>query len=325
MAEAPPFPSPTRRWHTKAQPSTLPTRPELSAKGKSVIVTGGGSTGIGGETARYFAEAGASRIALLGRREKPLLDNKAFIENKFPDVEVFTMSTDITKKSDVDAAFSQFAGSGKISVLVHSAAVVGPKESVANVDGEALLEATQSNLAGSLWVAQALLRHAAPDAVAIVLSSWFAHLSLNDAFAAYCVSKMAVYRLWDTVALANPNLSVFHTHPGVVVTELSLKARGSESLKDVQTDDGEWKGGNAEYRQADFDLVSLPASFNVWLASPEARFLKGKYLWCNWDVDELKVQAKEIEEGTKLNIGLVGWPFANGSSWKPEPTVFFGR
>jgi hypothetical protein len=57
--------------------------------------------------------------------------------------------------------------------------------------------------------------------------------------------------------------------------------------------------------------VSLPASFNVWLASPEARFLKGRFLWCNWDVEELKAQAKKIEAGTKLRIDLVGWPFQN--------------
>ncbi|KAF9031108.1 NAD(P)-binding protein [Hymenopellis radicata] len=258
MSEAPPFPSPTRRWHTKAQPSTSPTRPKLSAKGKSVIITGGGSTGIGGETARYFAEAGASRIALLGRREQPLLDNKAFIENKFPSVEVFTISTDVTKKSDVDAAVSQFAADGKINVLVHSAAAVGPKETVADVDGEKYLKTIQINVAGSLWVAQAFLRHAAPDAVAIAINSWGAHLSLNDAFASYCVAN------------------VFHTQPGVVLTEMNLSVGGAE--------------------------ISLPASFNVWLASPEARFLKGKFLWCNWDVDELKAQAKEIDADGFTNI-----------------------
>jgi hypothetical protein len=69
-----------------------------------------------------------------------------------------------------------------------------------------------------------------------------------------------------------------------------------------------------EDHKADLDLVSLPASFNVWLASPEARFLKGKFLWANWDVDELKAQAKEIEAGTQLSIGLVGWPF-QGDGW----------
>lgn len=56
-------------------------------------------------------------------------------------------------------------------------------------------------------------------------------------------------------------------------------------------------------------IVSLPASFSVWLASPEARFLNRKYLWVNWDVDELKARAKEIEEGQEFNIQVVGWPF----------------
>ncbi|RYP17997.1 hypothetical protein DL765_004216 [Monosporascus sp. GIB2] len=300
MAGTPPFPSPTKRWHSKAQPVTSPTRPELSAKGKSVIITGGGTTGIGGETARYFAEAGASRIALLGRREAPLLDNKAFIENKFPGVEVFTMSTDVTKQSDVNAAFAQFAGDGTINVLVHSAATVGPKEPVAEADGDAYLDAIQKNISSSFWLAQAFLRHAAPDAVAIIISSWAAHWSVNEAFSSYCVSKMAMFRLWDTVGLANPNLSVFHTQPGVVLTEMNKKIGGAASMEEVQMD-------------VPIDDVSLPASFNLWLASPEARFLRGKFLWCNWDVEELKAQAKELEEGTKLNIGLVGWPFADAS------------
>jgi hypothetical protein len=78
-------------------------------------------------------------------------------------------------------------------------------------------------------------------------------------------------------------------------------------------------GCRVHYSEADFDLVSLPASFNVWLASPEARFLKGKFLWANWDVDELKAQAKEIEASTQLSIGLVGWPFGIsswGATWK---------
>lgn len=65
----------------------------------------------------------------------------------------------------------------------------------------------------------------------------------------------------------------------------------------------------------DFSIVSLPASFNVWLASSEASFLKGKYLWTNWDVDELKAQAKEIEASGRFSIGLGGWPFDN-PDWK---------
>ena len=56
--------------------------------------------------------------------------------------------------------------------------------------------------------------------------------------------------------------------------------------------------------------VSQPGNFHVWLASPEARFLKGKFLYANWDVDELRARAEELEKTELLNIQLVGWPFA---------------
>ncbi|KAF2095272.1 putative oxidoreductase [Rhizodiscina lignyota] len=296
-----PFPSPTPTWHTKTYASISPTRPELSAKGKTVVVTGGG-TGIGAETARYFAEAGASRIALLGRREQPLLDTKASIEHKFADVEVFAAPTDVTKRSEVDAAFSEFVGEGKIHVLVSNAAIIGPQDSVRYADGDKFLEAIQQNLKGSFFVAQAFLRYASTDAVAIEISSSAAHINFAPGFASYSIAKLAVFRLWDSLAFAHPEMSVFHVQPGVVRTAMNDEAGGIDAVGFE-------------------DDVSLPASFNVWLASPEARFLSGKFLWANWDVDELKTQAKGIETSTQLSIGLVGWPFQN-ASWK-LPTYKF--
>lgn len=47
--------------------------------------------------------------------------------------------------------------------------------------------------------------------------------------------------------------------------------------------------------------------------------MKGKFLWTNWDVDELKAKAKEIEGSGLLSIGLGGWPFQNANwsaTWK---------
>jgi hypothetical protein len=55
-------------------------------------------------------------------------------------------------------------------------------------------------------------------------------------------------------------------------------------------------------------LVSLPSHFNVWLASPEAEFLKGKYVWVNWDVEELQARAEEIKNSLLLKVGLLGVP-----------------
>lgn len=68
--------------------------------------------------------------------------------------------------------------------------------------------------------------------------SWAAHLSVNEAFSVYCVGKIAMCRLWDTVGLTNPYLSVFNTQPGVVLTELNLKVGGARSFEGVQVDDG---------------------------------------------------------------------------------------
>jgi len=194
-----------------------------------VVVTGGG-TGIGAETAHYFAEAGASRIALLGRREQPLLDTKASIEHKFPNVEVFVASTDITKKSEVDAAFAKFVGDGKIHVLVSNAAMIGPQDPVRDVDGDKFLDAIQQNLKGSLFVAQAFLHYASVDAVAIEISSSIAHLNFIPGFASYSVAKLAIFRLWDSLAFANPELSIFHVQPGVVNTAMNKEAGGIDAI-----------------------------------------------------------------------------------------------
>ncbi|KAK4865396.1 hypothetical protein LT330_009507 [Penicillium expansum] len=292
---AAPFPSPTTKWHTTAYQSISPSRPELSAKGKTLVVTGGG-TGIGSETARHFAEAGISRIALLGRREQPLLDTKASIEKTFPGVEVFVAPTDVTDKTQVDAAFAKFAGDGSIDILVSGAAVIGPQDQVGNVDNDKFLDAIHVNLQGSLAVAQAFLRHASPDAVVIDINSSAAHVNFGPGFGAYSVAKFAVFRLWDSLAFSNPGLAIFHIQPGVVDTAMNREAGGVKALGFE-------------------DHVSLPASFSVWLASPEARFLKGKFLWANWDVDELKAKAKEIEESNLLSIGLSGWPFQD-DNWK---------
>ena len=44
----------------------------------------------------------------------------------------------------------------------------------------------------------------------------------------------------------------------------------------------------------------------VWLSGPEAGFLKGKYVWANWDVDELKERAAEIKDSKVLELALIG-------------------
>lgn len=141
---------------------------------------------------------------------------------------------------------------------------------------------------------------------------------ITTKFGAYSVAKLAVFRLWDFLGAWHPNLSIFHTQPGVVDTDMSKESGGVDAVG-FQDDGKLCLNPSGEINIiADHIIVSLPGNFNVWLASPEARFLKGKFLWSNWDVDELKAQEKEIAAG-KLSIGLVGWPFAaENASWKAD-------
>jgi hypothetical protein len=46
----------------------------------------------------------------------------------------------------------------------------------------------------------------------------------------------------------------------------------------------------------------------VWAASDEAKFLKNKFVFANWDVDEMKARAQEIANSPELTLGLNGFP-----------------
>lgn len=64
----------------------------------------------------------------------------------------------------------------------------------------------------------------------------------------------------------------------------------------------------------DLVLVSLPADFLVWVASPEADFLRGKIVYASWDVDEIKYRRSQIMGVKKkpgsgdLFLGFQGFP-----------------
>ena len=89
-----PQPSLTHEWHNNTYAAISPTRPALSAAHKTIIVTGAGS-GIGRETVRAYATAGAARIALLGRTLTTLSETKIMVEGEFGATRVSTHVVDI--------------------------------------------------------------------------------------------------------------------------------------------------------------------------------------------------------------------------------------
>lgn len=105
----PPFPSMTAEWHNDTYPSIDPSRPELSVKGKKIIVTGG-STGIGRETVKAFAAAGAATIAILARRQELLDETKKIVNTEFENVAITLHAVDITNLDQVRSAAKEIGG-----------------------------------------------------------------------------------------------------------------------------------------------------------------------------------------------------------------------
>lgn len=58
--------------------------------------------------------------------------------------------------------------------------------------------------------------------------------------------------------------------------------------------------------------MSLPGDASVWAATPAANFLHGRFIWSNWDVDELIQRKGEIvSQDGMLKIGLQGVEFVD--------------
>ncbi|KKO97508.1 hypothetical protein THAR02_10389 [Trichoderma harzianum] len=80
-------------------------------------------------------------------------------------------------------------------------------------------------------------------------------------------------------------------HPGAVLSE-TVRAKGYDE------------------NSLPWDDASLPSDFCVWLSTDAAKFLHGKFVWANWDVDELLERESEITRSPgMLRIGLQGAGF----------------
>lgn len=268
---ASPFPSFTKTWHSKPYPYIDPTRPELSAKGRNVVVTGGG-TGIGLAIGVAFAKAGAKSVVILGRRADKLEEGKKTIAAAAGSgTTVSYKVVDLVKKEDTVAAFNAIAQEfGKIDVLIANASVYGQGGKIADLTAEGLMSTVELNAVTVLHSLQAFLPNAAEGAVLIHSNTSMSHMAPWPGAGAYPLSKALALKLMDYAAAENPELRIISTQPCWTPTDLN--------------------GNSADAP----DSPDLAGHTFVWLASPEADFLKRKFVWSNWDAEELVARKDEI-------------------------------
>ncbi|KAF4496578.1 3-oxoacyl-(acyl-carrier-) reductase [Fusarium agapanthi] len=278
----------TKTWRNTPYPSIDPTRPELSSAGKLVAITGGG-TGIGGSIAIAFAQIGASTIAILGRRLDRLEAAVAEIaEASGGKTNVIFEAVDISQRSKLDAAVTRLVkreDGAKVDIPISNAGVASDMGTVVGFDEAEFRRGIELNVVGAFNTLQTFGPCLTSNAYVFNTSTGMVHLWPIAQGWAYAPVKAAVFKMFQYLQDDNPKWHVVQIQPGVIRTELN------ERFDVVGQDD-----------------PSLAAQLYVWLASPEAECLKGKFVWVNWDVDELKARADGIKGSLLFKMILSGVP-----------------
>jgi NAD(P)-dependent dehydrogenase (short-subunit alcohol dehydrogenase family) len=217
-----PFPSLTRKWHSEPYPSIDPTRPELSATGKIVAITGGeGSIGVA--VAKAFARAGAEKIAIIGRRAESWSVAKAEIECL--GAKVLAVRGDISDGLSIHHAFATVEREfGRVNIAVANAGYLSTFSPIPQADPDDWWKGFEVNTKGAFNTSRAFLAVAAPDAYLVDISTGIVHMQSKPGASSYVPSKLAATKIYETVAAENNSLHVVHIHPGLVRSELSSKA-----------------------------------------------------------------------------------------------------
>lgn len=211
----------TKKWHTQPHSLISPERPELSAAGKNVVVAGGG-TGIGKATAIAFAQAGAATVSILGRRVNRLEEAAQEIKKAGPNTTVIIEGADMSQRSAADSSLQSIANNiGKIDIFIWCAGVLPKLGPVRDYEEQEFRRGFEIIVMGAFNAIQAFLPHAAPGAVLMNVSSGIAHVNPFGSTFNYAMYKLAVVKMFDSVAAENPELHVVSTQPGVVSTEIN--------------------------------------------------------------------------------------------------------
>ncbi|KAJ3567277.1 hypothetical protein NPX13_g6823 [Xylaria arbuscula] len=199
----PPFPCPVKTWHNDTYEAISPSRPELSAASKTIIIIGAGS-GIGRETALAFAAAGASRVALLGRTEASLEETASKIKEIgrcSPMIQV----ADVTDENELQKAAASI---GKWHVLVLCSGWV--------------VSRFQVNVKGTFLTAKTFLPtayHSNAAFLAVVSDISVMPATHLPGLSSYISSNLSQAKIFEFLAAEHPDIFVATMHPGMIDTD----------------------------------------------------------------------------------------------------------
>ncbi|KAK3314605.1 hypothetical protein B0H66DRAFT_627248 [Apodospora peruviana] len=254
----PPFPCPTATWRNDTYDAISPSRPELSVAGKTVVIIGTGTgSGIGRETARAFAAAGAAHVALLGRTEASLVETASLLPaSAHNSVHV----ADVTKLETLEAAA---AAIGLWHVVVLASGYCPKPNPVSGSDAEEWQKGYQVIVLGTALTAKAFLPTVRGAAfLGITSDTSLLPPTYLPGLAAYVSIKLAQAKVYEFLAAENPDVFVATVHPGMIDTN-NFRATGASP--DGLPMDTAMSANSSKRTAYCFTRYRLP---NLWTHSP---------------------------------------------------------
>ncbi|KAK1991159.1 short chain dehydrogenase [Colletotrichum falcatum] len=286
----------TKTIHNKPYPAIFPSRPELSQKERTILVCGG-SAGIGFAIAQSFAQAGAKRVIILGRRQNLVDEAVSKLEKECRGVQFSGFQGDVNEPQDNEKLWKGFEKDGTvIDVLVLNAAKLSAAAPIMALGRDNVWESFTMNVRSLLDISERFYKQKNGEGrqkFLVNVSTSAIHDFVNAGpWPAYSASKNAGTLLIQMIAkdTSPESMQVINFHPGVIRTPLFFETGIPEDL-------------------VEFDDAALPGNFAVWAASEEARFLHGRFVWAKWDVEELKtgeIGDKLRKNDHYLKVGVLG-------------------
>ncbi|KAJ5288794.1 hypothetical protein N7478_001824 [Penicillium angulare] len=275
-------------------PAIDPTRPELSQKGKVIVITGA-SRGLGRLSfATSFAQAGASAIVLIGRSESGLVETEKLVLDINPAIKVLRFPLDVTDETAVNNAFKEITTQvGVPHVLINNAGKLAPLVSTVESNLDSWWNCHEVTVKGTFLVTKAFIKEtgsspSAPTSIITITSQ--ASLGNPPGMGAYSMAKLALSKLMAYIASEHPDITAVVLDPGIVATDM---ANSVPFLAPFLNDTPELVGGSG-----------------VWMASGDKKYLSGRYVSVNWDVEEIERRKDEIISENQLKF-FIKAKFAN--------------
>lgn len=288
-----------------------------ASNGKTLLITGA-SKGIGRSIAILHAHTHPRCIIITARSTGPLDAVATELEAIDPKINVIKASVDVGDIGAVKAFFQRLRnveGVGKIDVLFNNAGYLEPVMPFAQQNLSTWTRTINTNLLGVANVTHEFLRHnfaavggsedgtteglnkqALKDVSVIMTSSTGSNLMMPG-FSGYMPTKTWLNRFTEFMDADYGTLSPFGAeglrafcfHPGAIPTEAAQNM--PQMILDLWRDNGH-------------ESPDLSGAFTAWLLTPEADFLRGRYVCATWDVDDLVAKKEEILEQDLLKVRI---------------------